>query len=305
MTAVSDLAGALKRYFGFTTFRPHQKEIVEAILGGRDAFAALPTGGGKSLCYQLPAVMKDGLTLVVSPLISLMKDQVDALERAGVPATFVNSTLDPTEREARLARVERGEVRLLYVAPERFDVPGFRERLKAIGVPLLAVDEAHCISQWGHDFRPSYLRLGDVRDRLGCPVIALTATATPEVRRDIARQLRLRDPLLLARGFDRANLSWHVIGAMSDAQKDATLLSLLRRAPREGVSLVYAATRRKVDSLADMLNRAGIRSAGYHAGIPPDERRRLQEAFIAGTAGVVVATNALPLGSRLQNGIRL
>jgi len=213
-----------------------------------------------------------------------------------VPATFVNSTLATAEREARLARAERGEIRLLYVAPERFDVPGFRERLRAIGVPLLAVDEAHCISQWGHDFRPAYLRLGDVRDCLGCPVIALTATATPEVRRDILRQLRLRDPLLLARGFDRENLAWHVVGATGDARKDAQLAALLRRAPKEGVSLVYAATRRKVDSLADMLNRAGVRAAGYHAGVLPDERRRLQDAFIAGTAGVVVATNAFGMG---------
>ena len=296
MPTLDDARAALQRHFGYPDFRGAQADAIAAVFARRDVLVLMPTGGGKSLCFQVPALLLGGPTVVVSPLISLMQDQVDALKRRGVPATFVNSTLDAGEREARIALAERGEVKLLYVAPERFDVPGFRERLRAMGVPLLAVDEAHCISQWGHDFRPAYLRLGELRQRLGCPVIALTATATPEVRRDITSQLRLRDPLLLARGFDRENLAWHVIGAANDPQKDALLLALLRRAPREGVSLVYAATRRKVDSLADMLNRAGVRAAGYHAGVPPDERRRLQESFIAGTAGVVIATNAFGMG---------
>jgi ATP-dependent DNA helicase RecQ len=296
MPALDDARAALQRHFGYPDFRGAQADAITAILARRDVLVLMPTGGGKSLCFQVPALLLRGPTVVVSPLISLMKDQVDALERAGIPATFINSTLATGEREARLARVERGEVKLLYVAPERFEVPGFRERLRAIGVPLLAVDEAHCISQWGHDFRPSYLRLDAVREVLGCPVIALTATATPEVRRDIVRHLALRDPLLLARGFDRANLAWHVIGATGDSHKDRLLLALLRRRSPEGVALIYAATRRKVDSLADMLNRAGIRASGYHAGVPPDERRRLQEKFIAGTAGVVIATNAFGMG---------
>lgn len=296
MPTLSDARAALQRHFGYPDFRGAQSDAVQAVLSGRDVLVLMPTGGGKSLCFQVPALLLPGPTVVISPLISLMQDQVDALARRGLPATFINSTLPTSEREARLARVERGEVRLLYVAPERFDVPGFRERLRAIGVPLLAVDEAHCISQWGHDFRPSYLRLGAVREVLGCPVVALTATATPEVRRDITTQLRLRDPLVLARGFDRENLGWHVVGAEGDSHKDALLLALLRRARGDGVSLVYAATRRKVDSLADMLNRAGVAASGYHAGIPGEQRRALQERFIAGTAGVVVATNAFGMG---------
>ncbi len=296
MPTLDDARAALRRHFGYPDFRGAQADAIAALFARRDVLVLMPTGGGKSLCFQVPALLLPGPTVVVSPLISLMQDQVDALQRRGVPATFVNSTLPTAEREARLARAERGEVRLLYVAPERFDVPGFAERLRAIGVPLLAVDEAHCISQWGHDFRPAYLRLGALRARLGCPVMALTATATPEVRRDIVRQLRLRDPLVLARGFDRENLAWHVVGATGDAQKDALLVALLGRAPKEGVSLAYAATRRKVDSLADLLNRAGVRAAGYHAGVPPAERRRLQEAFIAGTDGVIVATNAFGMG---------
>ncbi|NIP82019.1 MAG: RecQ family ATP-dependent DNA helicase, partial [Gemmatimonadetes bacterium] len=198
----------LRRHFGYADFRGAQAEAIGAVLAGRDVLVLMPTGGGKSLCYQVPAAVRSGLTLVVSPLISLMKDQVDHLDRAGIPATFVNSTLERAEAEARLEAAEQGRVRLLFVAPERFDAARFRERLPRLGVRLLAVDEAHCISQWGHDFRPAYLRLGEVRAALGCPVIALTATATPEVRRDIRRVLRLRDPAVLVHGFDRANLRW-------------------------------------------------------------------------------------------------
>ncbi|MDH5235497.1 MAG: RecQ family ATP-dependent DNA helicase, partial [Gemmatimonadota bacterium] len=182
----------LRTRFGYPDFRPGQTEAVSAVLSGRDTLVVLPTGGGKSLCYQVPALLLDGLTVVISPLISLMKDQVDALEARGLPATFINSTLGTAEISARMARVQRGEVRLLYLAPERFDLGTMAERLKAVGVRLLAVDEAHCISEWGHDFRPSYLRVKQVRERLGAPpTVALTATATPEVREDIARQLAL------------------------------------------------------------------------------------------------------------------
>ena len=296
MPGLDDARATLRRYFGYPDFRGAQADAVEAVLQGRDVLVLMPTGGGKSLCFQVPALLLPGPTVVVSPLISLMQDQVDALERRGIPATFINSTLPTAEREARLARVERGELRLLYVAPERFDVPGFPERLRAARVSLLAVDEAHCISQWGHDFRPAYLRLGRVRAVLGCPVIALTATATPGVRRDITTELRLNDPLLLARGFDRPNLAWYVVAADGPLDKDRKLLTLLRRARGDGVSLVYAATRRKADTLADMLNQAGVPASAYHAGVPSHERRRLQEAFIAGTAGVVVATNAFGMG---------
>jgi ATP-dependent DNA helicase RecQ len=255
----------------------------------------MPTGGGKSLCYQIPALVLPGLTIVVSPLISLMKDQVDALERRGVPATFVNSTLGSNEVEARLNACSNREIKLLYIAPERFDSAEFRKRLDAFNVSLFAIDEAHCISEWGHDFRPSYLRLGAVRRSLSCPTIALTATATPAVREDILTHLSLRKPVIVAGGFDRTNLSWNVFAAKNEADKDRALLKLLRK-PRDGVAVVYAPTRKKVDALADLLNHAGIRAAGYHAGASASDRHRLQEDFMRGSTPVIVATSAFGMG---------
>ncbi|HET9982060.1 MAG TPA: ATP-dependent DNA helicase RecQ [Longimicrobiales bacterium] len=296
MPALDDARAVLRRHFGYPDFRGAQADAVSAVLDHKDVLVLMPTGGGKSLCYQVPSQLLPGITLVVSPLISLMKDQVDALEAAGIRATFVNSTLVPAEADARLARVESGDVRLLYVAPERFDSPRFRERLQRVRVSLLAVDEAHCISQWGHDFRPAYRRLGAVREALRCPVIALTATAPPEVRRDIARQLRLRDPVVLVRGFDRPNLAWHVVAATDELDRDRSLLALLRRVPPDGVAIVYASTRKRVDGVADLLNRAGVPAAAYHAGAGGSERQRLQDAFIEGRIGVVVATNAFGMG---------
>jgi ATP-dependent DNA helicase RecQ len=293
---LADARALLQERFGYPDFRPGQTDAVSAILGGRDTLVVLPTGGGKSLCYQVPALLLDGLTVVISPLISLMKDQVDALTARGLPATFINSTLPAAEVSERMARVQRGEVKLLYVAPERFDLGRTAERLRAVGVRLLAVDEAHCISEWGHDFRPSYLRVKDVREQLGAPpTVALTATATPEVREDIARQLALRDPALILTGFDRTNLSYHVIATRNDAAKDATLVDLLRE-HHDGVAIVYASTRKTVERIATLLQRAKVKALAYHAGLDDAHRADVQDAFMSERVRVIVATNAFGMG---------
>lgn len=292
----------LRTRFGYPDFRPGQTEAMSAVLGGRDTLVVLPTGGGKSLCYQVPALLLDGLTVVISPLISLMKDQVDALEARGLPATYINSTLSAAEVSARMGRVQRGEIRLLYVAPERFDLGTTAERLHAVGVRLLAVDEAHCISEWGHDFRPSYLRVRQVRERLGAPpTVALTATATPEVREDIARQLGLVDPALVLTGFDRTNLTYHVIPTKNDAAKDATLVALLRKQEHAGVAIVYASTRKTVERIAGMLQRARVDAVAYHAGLDDAHRAEVQDAFMTERARVIVATNAFGMGIDKSN----
>ena len=292
---LDDARASLARHFGYDDFRGGQADAIGAVLGGGDALVLMPTGGGKSLCYQIPATVLPGLTIVVSPLISLMKDQVDGLAAAGIRAAFINSTLPAHEAKATLEAARNNTIKLLYVAPERFDSPAFREQLKTLDVSLFAVDEAHCVSQWGYDFRPSYLRLGAVRDALDCPTIALTATATPEVKRDVVRQLRLQEPTVVARGFNRTNLSWHVLAARNDDEKDHLLLRLLKL-PRDGVAIVYASTRRSVDNIADLLNRAGLKAAGYHAGVDDRERARLQDAFMSGDIPIVVATNAFGMG---------
>ena len=286
---------ALRARFGFPDFRPGQERAVQSVLAGRDTLVVLPTGGGKSVCYQVPALLLPGLTVVVSPLISLMKDQVDALTARGIPATFVNSTLTAGEVAERMARVSRGEVKLLYVAPERFDVGTAAERLRGVGVSLLAVDEAHCISEWGHDFRPSYLRVAQVREKLGWPpAVALTATATPHVRQDIVRQLRLENAETIITGFDRTNLRYHVVPTRRDAEKDDALIDVLRR--HAGVAIVYASTRRNVEKVTATLERAGITAAAYHAGLDDAHRHDVQEAFMQESVRAIVATNAFGMG---------
>jgi ATP-dependent DNA helicase RecQ len=299
---LSEARELLRTRFGYPDFRAGQTDAVSAILAGRDTLVVLPTGGGKSLCYQVPALVLDGLTVVISPLISLMKDQVDALEARGLPATFVNSTLSTAESSARMARVLRGEVKLLYLAPERFDVGRTAERLREVGVRLLAVDEAHCISEWGHDFRPSYLRVREVRERLGAPpTVALTATATPEVREDIARQLALRDPVLVLTGFDRTNLSYHVVPTPNDGVKDATLVDLVKDRADDGVAIVYASTRKTVERIARMLQVARVPAVGYHAGLDDAHRAEVQDAFMNERSRVIVATNAFGMGIDKSN----
>ena len=292
---LQDARALLKSAFGYQAFRPGQEAAVSAILSGRDTVVVLPTGGGKSLCFQVPALLMPGLTVVVSPLISLMKDQVDALTAKGLPAAFINGTLTSAQVSDRLARVTSGEIKLLYVAPERFDFGRTAERLRNTGVSLLAIDEAHCISQWGHDFRPSYLRVKKVHEELGSPTtIALTATATPDVRRDIIRELALRSPETIITGFDRPNLTYYVVPVKNDAEKERRLAEILRK--HDGLAVIYASTRKAVDHLTNVLERARIPAAGYHAGLDDARRRQVQEAFMSEKIRAIVATNAFGMG---------
>ena len=285
----------LRDKFGYPDFRPPQVRAVQAVLSGRDALVVLPTGGGKSLCYQVPALMRDGLTVVISPLISLMKDQVDALERRGLPAAFINSTLSSNEAADRMAQARDGSLKLLYLAPERMDAGRTLQKLVEIGVSLLAIDEAHCISEWGHDFRPSYRRIGLIRERLGSPqTVALTATATPDVREDIVRQLELRNPEIVVAGFDRINLTYHVAATRTQQDKDKAAVEWLRAAP--GPAIVYAPTRKAVERVTSMLVRARVKAVAYHAGLDDSLRQRAQNDFMGESARVIVATSAFGMG---------
>src|SRR5262245_28416868 len=262
-SALDDARARLRATFGYHDFRPGQVDVVEAVLSGRDTLGVLPTGGGKSLCYQVPALVLPGLTIVVSPLISLMKDQVDRLESCGVAAALLNSTLGSGEVSSRLARAQRGELKLLYVAPERLEAPDVRRCLGRCQLSLLAVDEAHCISEWGHDFRPSFRRIAQVSDQLGRPqVVALTATATPSVRRDIVRQLRMPAPALVVGGFDRTNLHYAVKQCRSNDDKDRALLEVVRAHARP--SIIYASTRSAVERIARHLTRSRLHALPYH-----------------------------------------
>ncbi|HEX2102127.1 MAG TPA: RecQ family ATP-dependent DNA helicase [Solirubrobacteraceae bacterium] len=289
---------ALREHFGFTAFRPGQAEAVAAALDGRDLLVVMPTGAGKSLCYQLPALLREELTLVVSPLVSLMQDQVEALERA-VPgaAAVVNAQQDAAANRAVLARAAAGELRLLYVAPERFSSPGFLAAVRGIDVGLFVVDEAHCVSQWGHDFRPDYFRLGDAARWLGAQaIVASTATATPQVAADIAARLGLRDPVRVTTGFDRPNLSFAVVPCRGPADKRARLAAALAE-PDALPAIVYAGTRVETERVAaDLTGALGVEVVAYHAGLPREARAEAQRRFMGGDVRVVVATNAFGMG---------
>lgn len=286
---------ALQKHFGFSGFLEGQAEVIEAVLAGENAVVVMPTGGGKSLCYQLPAMMLDGVTLVVSPLIALMKDQVDALAARDIPTTFINSSLGYAETNKRLSEIRRGLYTLVYVAPERFRSAAFMEAIAGVKVRLFAVDEAHCISHWGHDFRPDYLRLKEAVERLGHPqIIALTATATQKVRADISEQLGLTNPRFLVAGFDRPNLALRVIHVSTEKEKLETLKRVMTTPT--GTGIVYAATRKSVEQITAKLKMAGLSVEPYHGGMGEAERTRAQDSFMKGRVQAIVATNAFGMG---------
>ena len=300
---IMDKYKALKRCFGYDKFRPGQENIIDALISGQDVLAIMPTGSGKSLCYQIPAIVRHGLTIVISPLIALMRDQVDALRAAGVPSAYINGTLSARQIEQTLADAARGKYKILYVAPERLQNPEFKkfttasdnERMRyTLDIGMIIVDEAHCISLWGSAFRPSYQRIGEfvatLKDR---PVMgAFTATATAAVADDIENLLALREPMRISTGFDRPNLYFDV---REPADRMAELVELLRR--RKGqCGIVYCLTRTAVDEVSEALRRVGIPAARYHAGMAAEDRERAQQDFISGHTNVIVATNAFGMG---------
>lgn len=283
-------------HFGLSSFRPGQREVIEQVVAGEDCLCVMPTGGGKSLCYQLPSVVRPGLTIVVSPLIALMKDQVDGLNQRGIPATLINSSLSHSEQQYRLQDVAAGKYRLLYVAPERLRNQRFIESIRATPIQLLAIDEAHCISQWGHDFRPDYQRLGKFRQWLGdIQTIALTATATQRVREDIVQTLGLRSPKEFINGFARTNLHFGVVHCQSERDKQQELKQFLESRPGSGI--IYAATRKRCEELVEYCtNELKLSIGGYHAGLLPEQRRAIQDRFMDGQLEIIVATNAFGMG---------
>ena len=296
--AASDLFVHLKRTFGYSSFRPLQREIIAASLAGQDVFALLPTGGGKSLCFQLPALVRPGLTVVVSPLIALMKDQVDALQASGVAATFLNSTLGADESRARLRGLHRGEYKLLYAAPERLMLDGWAENLKAWNVTALAIDEAHCVSEWGHDFRPEYRQLAQLRAALpGVPVMALTATATGRVRADIVAHLQLREPATFVASFNRPNLSYRVIPKDQPAKQ---IIDFVRKREHES-GIIYCASRATAERVAESLAGRGFAARPYHAGLDAADRARNQEQFLRDDTRIICATIAFGMGINKPN----
>lgn len=296
---MSDKLSVLKDYFGHDSFRDGQEQIVDALLDGRDALCIMPTGAGKSMCYQIPALLFDGVTIVVSPLISLMKDQVGSLVQSGVPAAYINSSLSYPQFLRVLSNVEHGKYKIIYVAPERLLTDGFLDTCKKIKISMVAVDEAHCVSQWGQDFRPSYLKIiSFVESLANRPIVgAFTATATNDVKEDIKKIFRLENPFEITTGFDRPNLFFGVIKSSS---KDEKLIDLIReRGDRSGI--VYCATRKNVESVCELLCDNGFSAARYHAGLDEYERRKNQEDFVFDRKNIMVATNAFGMGIDKSN----
>jgi ATP-dependent DNA helicase RecQ len=293
-----DLAPTLKKHFGYDQFRPLQHEIISDALAGSDVLVLMPTGGGKSLCFQLPALIREGLTIVVSPLISLMKDQVDALQTSGIPATYLNSTLDRQGAVARWRGLHRSEYRMLYVAPERLMLDTFLERAVNWNIAQFAIDEAHCISEWGHDFRPEYRELKKLRTHFpDVPMMALTATATERVRVDIVKQLKLRDPRCYVASFNRPNLTYRVVPKAAPYEQ---LLTFIHSRSNDS-GIVYCASRKSADSLARNLGEDGVSAKPYHAGLTSAERTKNQEAFLRDDVRVVTATIAFGMGINKPN----
>tara|TARA_B110000908_G_scaffold172745_1_gene242662 strand:+ start:2492 stop:4609 length:2118 start_codon:yes stop_codon:yes gene_type:complete len=285
---------ALKEYFGFDGFLDGQDDVVQRILSGADGLVVMPTGGGKSLCYQLPALCLEGVTLVVSPLIALMKDQVDALEARNIPATMINSSLAHGEQQDRISRMRKGEYKLVYIAPERFRSESFMRAMQDVNISLFAVDEAHCLSQWGHDFRPDYMRLGAALQRIGSPLcVAFTATATAVVRKDILSVLKLRDPFEMVSGFARPNLSLAITATEKHSLKYKRVKEIIAD---QKTGIIYCATRKRVDEVSEMLCSWGVSCIAYHGGMSDTEREKTQNEFISKRKDVAVATNAFGMG---------
>lgn len=282
----------LQEHWGFDSFRPLQEDIIKSVLDGKDTLALLPTGGGKSICFQVPGLIKPGLTLVISPLIALMRDQVDNLNRRGIAAAYINSSMDWKMIENKLQNAIFGKYKFLYVAPERLRTELFRQRIEKLNISMIAVDEAHCVSQWGHDFRPAYLQIGELREQLpDVPIIALTATATEQVRRDINEFLKLEQPNEFVKSFKRTNLVYRV---EQDENVIRRMLEIIRQ--NEGSGIVYSRTRRRVMRLAEILKENGISAASYHGGMDPKSRNQVQEKWIKNEVRVITATNAFGMG---------